>query len=585
MQAPQRSMNPVDLLGKVIEVSHSNLQFGSRIRSILNMISQTMEFEEVLVYTSDRDKRLTCRFANDRAGLFATLSKYRCHIGEGVVGTVAQKRAPQFYSKKDVPPRFGCLFYPQLDDLMDHYSTFCFLPLADDSYLYGVLLLVSVERGVLRDPEKIFLSILAREIGGILRSSELILSSKRRISELATLSELGKTLTTNAEPQIMLKDIVLIVAKALNAVFVSIRLEYAFLKLGPQRFTYGCVDPSAEGHLHDLEAEALRTKQVAFAGEDGEEGGNEGSGVMLYSAPLVAKSRLLGAITICWERVQQDLALEEDGHYLINTIANYLSSGLENTLLNTRLRDAVRELSEAQKRLIEQEKFRSLGEMTANIAHEIKNPLVIIGGFAKRLAKRGSAEETESRYIDIILKEVERLETILNEVLSYVRSNPIQTGPCSLNDSMDEVLYLFASDTAWSGVTVVKEYDEGLPSVACDSQQIRQVFINILMNAYDAMQGKGTITIRTEQRSVDDRPFVVVSLTDTGGGIDPSIIDNIFNPFFTTKERGTGLGLAISNKIIMSHNGRIEIENVVGKGATFTVCLPLKDQSSREELL
>ena len=111
---------------------------------------------------------------------------------------------------------------------------------------------------------------------------------------------------------------------------------------------------------------------------------------------------MLGTITLCGEKTEQQATLEEDGQYIINTIANYISSGLENTLLNTRLRDVVRELTDAQKRLIEQEKFRSLGEMTANIAHEIKNPLVIIGGFTKRLAKKMQNDHTEDKYINII---------------------------------------------------------------------------------------------------------------------------------------------------------------------------------------
>jgi signal transduction histidine kinase len=150
---------------------------------------------------------------------------------------------------------------------------------------------------------------------------------------------------------------------------------------------------------------------------------------------------------------------------------------------------------------------------------------------------------------------------------------------------MDEILYLFNSDIIWEQVHIVKEYDKALPSIMCDGQQIKQVFINILMNAFEAMHGSGTISIKTEQIKLDNKTFAAVSITDTGGGIDPAIIDNIFNPFFTTKERGTGLGLAISNKIVMNHNGHLEIENVVGKGVTFVVYLPFKNSITKEEFL
>ncbi|MDD5008919.1 MAG: ATP-binding protein [Syntrophorhabdaceae bacterium] len=578
-------MNPVDLLGKIIEISHSNLELTSRINSILNIISRDMYCEEVIIYTFDKDKRLTCRFANQKSVLFKILNQYRCHVGEGVVGSVAQKRSPLFYTMRDIPSRFGCLFYPELDGKLENYKAFAFLPLADDSYLYGVLVLSAVSKDALHDTEKIFLSILSREIGGILRSYELILSSKKRISELATLSELGKVLTSNAEPHELLKNIALIIAKSLNATFVTIKLGYALLKLDVHRFTYGVIDPSVQDHVGELEETAARLLRAVSMKDCSPDEYENSFRFSLFSAPVVSKNRVLGTLTICGEKTGQNYALGEDGQYLINTIANYISSGLENTLLNTRLRDAVRELSDAQKRLIEQEKFRSLGEMTANIAHEIKNPLVIIGGFTKRLARKVDLDRTENKYISIILNEVTRLESILNEVLNYVKETPLLTETCDINDYLDEILYLITSDVSWEEIKIAKTYDPALPPVACDSQQLKQVLINILINAHEAMHGRGTITIQTKQATYESKPFVAISITDTGGGIDPAIIDNVFNPFFTTKERGTGLGLAISNKIIMNHKGHINVENIAGKGVTFTMYLPVKNHTTKEEFL
>jgi signal transduction protein with GAF and PtsI domain len=181
-------MNPIDVLGKIIAISHSNLEIASRINAILNIIAQDMPFGEAIVYTLDTDKRLTCRHKNDKSTLFHLLNEYRSHIGEGIVGSVAQKRMPQYFTIKDVPPRLGCLFYPDLDGSIEKYKAFSFLPLSDDSYLYGVLFVGSSSKERLNDSEKVFLSMVAREIGGILRSNQLIISSKKRISELATLS-------------------------------------------------------------------------------------------------------------------------------------------------------------------------------------------------------------------------------------------------------------------------------------------------------------------------------------------------------------------------------------------------------------
>jgi signal transduction histidine kinase len=576
-------MNPIDLFGKVIEISHSNLEMSSRIRSILNIISQDLHFEEVLAYTQDQDKRLTCRFMNDKSALFPVLSKYRCHVGEGIAGGVAQKRSPQFFTSKDVPPRFGCLFYPQLDEMILRFKTFAFLPLSDDSYLYGVLIAISMKESI-HDAEKVLLSMLSREIGGILRSYSLIIESKKRISELATLSELGKVLTSDVEPQELLRSIALTIAKALNAQFVTIKLEYPSLPIGLQRFTYGTIEPSVMRYVNELEGEAIKNKRPASLKEGPSEAERGPLKLSVYTAPMLSKNRVIGTITMGAAKVQY-FVVEENSGSLINTISNYMSNGLENTLLNRRLRDVVRELGDAQKRLIEQEKLKSLGEMTANIAHEIKNPLVIIGGFTKRLAKKMQLTRSENRYVEIIMKEVVRLESILNEVLNYVKEGPIITGSCDINSCIEETLSLFLPDNAWKDINVERSYDHRVPAVNCDSQQIKQVFINILMNAFEAMGGKGKIDIRTEEATVEGKKYLAAAFSDTGGGIDPSIMDNIFNPFFTTKERGTGLGLAISNKIVINHNGRLEIRNTVGKGATFIVYFPLKNNTPGEEVL
>jgi signal transduction histidine kinase len=175
-----------------------------------------------------------------------------------------------------------------------------------------------------------------------------------------------------------------------------------------------------------------------------------------------------------------------------------------------------------------------------------------------------------------------RLESILTEILSYVKETPLLLETCDVNALLDELLYLLSSDKTWEHIQIVKRYDETHPTIICDVQQIKQVLINIVMNAFDAMYGKGAITVKTESVIDRDRPFVAISLSDTGGGIDPALLDNIFNPFFTTKDRGSGLGLAISNKIVMHHNGHIEVKNKAGEGVTFTVYLPANSTLLKE---
>ncbi len=574
-------MDSVNILGKVIEISHSNLEIASRIEAILNIVASEMNIEEAVLYTLDRDKRLSCRFMNRTSRLFEILSGYRCHVGEGVVGTVAQKRVPQYFTSRNVPPRFGCLFYADLDGATDRYRAFAFLPLSDDSFVYGVLLVCSSGKENIVDAEKILLSIISRELGGILRTYDLLVSSKKRISELATLSELGRVLTSATEPHFLLQNIATITAKSFNAAFITIKLAHSFVRLDFQRFTSGEIDAATEGPLRDLENEALRLRRATSLGDHSPEAAPDGGRFVLYCTPILSKDRVLGTITFC--KKSEQLAIEEDDQYLVSAVANYISSGLETSFLNTKLRDVLRELGDAQKRVIEHEKLRSLGEMTASIAHEIRNPLVIIGGFTKRLAKQVQLDEKDNRYIEIIIGEVARLEAILNEILDYVKDTSLLLEACNANSLLDELLYLLASDKAWERVRIVKDYQAEISSVVCDVHQIKQVFINIILNAFQAMGGGGTLTVRTEEALYQDRSCVAVSVADTGGGIEPSLLDNIFNPFFTTKEKGTGLGLAISNKIVMHHSGHIEVQNRAGEGAAFVVYLPINSKTPTRE--
>lgn len=384
------------------------------------------------------------------------------------------------------------------------------------------------------------------------------------------------------EPHALLENIALITAKALGAWFATIKLDLAFMKVDGQRFTSGTIESSVEDQVLDLENEALRRGQPVSRADARGEIRNNAPALALVSAPIVAKDRVLGTITLCLRREQRDVTDEQEDRYLLSTIASYIASGLENTLLNVKLRDALGELGDAQRRLIEHEKLRSLGEMTANIAHEIKNPLVVIGGFTKRLAKTAHLDENESRYAEIITKEVARLEAILTEVLIYVKEDSLLLEPCDVNALLDEILHLLTSDKRWEEIRIVKEYHRSLPLILCDVQQIKHAFLNILINSFEAMQGKGTVTIGTEQTTFEDKPFLAVSMRDTGGGIDPAFLDNIFNPFFTTKDRGSGLGLAISNKIVVHHGGVIEVKNKPGEGVLFIVYLPARTTSTKE---
>jgi signal transduction histidine kinase len=254
---------------------------------------------------------------------------------------------------------------------------------------------------------------------------------------------------------------------------------------------------------------------------------------------------------------------------------------VESATLYRNLEVANRDQRALHQRLAQHEKLAALGEMAAQVAHEIRNPLVSIGGFARRLHKRIGDASPDSKYTEIILKEVSRLERILDEILAFSkehRSTAYQ--PQQLDAIVDSTLQMMAEAFKENGVRVVTQFAAGLPPIVCDATQIRQVFVNLFNNAREAMGKGGTLTVRLASADgADGRGLgshLVAEVEDTGGGLAGTVMEHIFTPFYTTKETGTGLGLAIVKRIVQNHAGSIEVANRPGRGVTFILRLPLR---------
>jgi PAS domain S-box-containing protein len=231
------------------------------------------------------------------------------------------------------------------------------------------------------------------------------------------------------------------------------------------------------------------------------------------------------------------------------------------------LRD-ISELKRLQERLVMTERMAALGEVAAKVAHEIRNPLISVGGFARRLEKKLNGNPKE--YADIITKEVGRLEGILNEILGFVKEIRIVKEQVTSDSLVDDVMSLVQSDIEERGIVIVRESD-GPIELYVDPGRIKEAFLNILTNAIHAVESNGTISIRTYREDT----AAVIEIMDTGKGIDDETMPFIFDPFFTTKKIGTGLGLSITHRIIEEHKGRIEVKSAPGTGTTFKLFIPV----------
>ncbi len=230
----------------------------------------------------------------------------------------------------------------------------------------------------------------------------------------------------------------------------------------------------------------------------------------------------------------------------------------------------ITEIKNLQEKLVMAEKMAALGEVAAKVAHEIRNPLVSVGGFAKRLEKKLDGNLKE--YAGIIVKEVDRLEGILKEILGFVKEVRLQKEEVNLNSLVADVVTLMESEMEDRGIMFVKDFGSPV-DVYVDPNRVSEAIMNIVSNAIQSLKGSGLIYIKTYTKGI----YTVVEIKDTGKGIPESDRPFIFNPFFTTKDSGTGLGLAITHRIIQEHNGMIEVESEMDRGSIFRVFIPMKE--------
>ena len=253
--------------------------------------------------------------------------------------------------------------------------------------------------------------------------------------------------------------------------------------------------------------------------------------------------------------------------------------------LERRVEERTQELRETQGQLIQSEKLASLGKMAAGVAHEINNPLTSILLNTYLLLEDCGETDEERESLTLIADEASRAAQIVAGLLDFARQTPAQEVRADINDIIERTVQLHEMQASVRNIRIEKTLDRSLPSVNLDKNKIQQVFSNLIMNAREAMPEGGTLSVSS--RLGRDGAFMEIVFSDTGVGIPEDNIPKLFDPFFTTKSFGTGLGLAVSYGIIRQRGGTIDVQSEVGRGAVFTVRLPLEDkaeETQREEV-
>jgi signal transduction histidine kinase len=288
------------------------------------------------------------------------------------------------------------------------------------------------------------------------------------------------------------------------------------------------------------------------------------------SIPLLWKEQLIGMINLS-HKFTKDIYSREDIE-LLSTLANQTAIAIENARL-------FEDLKRSKSYVRRADRLASLGTLTAGLAHEIRNPLVAIKTFTHLLPERIDDQEFRDKFLQIASGEVDRISSLVTELLDFARTSDPKLEMENINIILDGMILLVSTEANKKQINVDKIYDSNLPFVQIDREQMKQVFLNILLNAIEATPEKGKITVGTRAfLKPGGEPYVQIEFTDTGSGIPQDELEEIFNPFFTTKKTGSGLGLSISNQIVQDHKGYIDVESQVGKGSSFFVNLPVNQE-------
>jgi len=308
------------------------------------------------------------------------------------------------------------------------------------------------------------------------------------------------------------------------------------------------------------------------------------------AAPLVARGRLIGLI-IADKLYGEAQPIREEVVAQLELFARQAVLAIEKADAYFRLEQekaklekAYAELKETHVQLLHAERLAAVGKMTAHVAHEIRNPLVTIGGFARSLLKKAHGNGEIEKSAGIIAEEALRLEKILANVLSFTRLPKPVFRMADLNKILRDICALFGEEARRRKIRLNLQLND-LPLLRLDVGQINQAVHNLLRNSMQSFGGgdggmaseRRCITITT---SVEAEQRVCLKVCDTGAGVPLEVLNNIFDPFFTTKSEGTGLGLPITRQIISEHSGRIEVSSIVGKGTSFFVYLPIQSTAS-----
>ncbi len=594
----QAAQDYEELVGdlSILKLLNDSLQIGIGFndicRKLVQFLTEAMNIENASIMGFDPEKKelkllVAKSFYEDEGTVYDNTAwpGKAFRLGEGIAGQVAEDRRSILISDTLDDPRF----VSAKGQKVEIRSVLC-LPLVHGDRLHGVLNLSNSEPGAFNSKKEHALNIIASTASVALSQAIAVHELKQlngeltvRNRELGAVIALSESLHSNLELDPVLAESLKNISDGFDVEAAAIFIrdsETGAMKM--RSYTARSTEPDVKQLLQMVSRRHGR--EIVHSGGAGPcacsadtlllEGDCCPGKQSCIGVPLLLGEDCFGMLIIL---SAGEAAFAEAELKLLGSFCNQISVAIHNSILVTRLKGNIAELKETRHRLIQSDKLALLGEMVSGVAHEINNPLAAILGYSELLLNDESIHEDGKSMLERTISCVDRCRKIVQGLLSFARKTELEKKPANINDIIDRALTHRDHDLVVNDIEVIRNYEIDEPMAVVDRNQMEQVFLNLLNNAFDSMVGRdvpGILEIRTCRI---DEGMMQIEFIDNGSGVKDGDRARLFEPFFTTKEvgKGTGLGLSVSYGIVKEHDGNLYLDDAHYCGAKFVVMLPL----------
>jgi signal transduction histidine kinase len=557
------------LLYQVSNVIHSTLDSQEALQLIVSEAVRVMRASSgSLVLINPTTNFLEIHAAQN---LSSAARKLKLRVGEGITGWVAQNGQPARVGDVTQDKRYVSVRRDVRSELA--------VPLEVQGEVRGVINVDSERPNAFSDDDQELLQELAILAARVIHNTWLYEQLRLKVMLFESLSSVSRTINSTLNLDEALRAITKEACELMRARMCSLMLLDETREWLDLRASFGAGDAyinkprlSAGESLIGVVVRRKKPLQVANVQTDTRyqnvELARSEDLVSLLSVPLIFAGQCIGALSVYTAR---PYSFSNEEIKILSALAELSAIAIEKARLYERVVDV-------EEQLRQNEKLSALGLLAAEVAHEIRNPLTVMKLLYHSLNLKFEPKDPRNKDAEIIESKIEHLNKIVEQILDFARTTEPKFAPVNLNDLVDELGLLVRHKLANQGIKLVRELQEDLPLVLGDAPQLEQAFLNLILNAAEAMGEGGTLTIRSRVLTGTDKSrHVAVEFKDTGGGMTAEQQKHAFKTVLaTTKAKGTGLGMAIVGRIVETHHGEIRIRSRVGRGTTIRIALPVK---------